>query len=65
MLTRAVWRTSTYSTGGGNNCVQVAQVGGRAVGVRDSKAPDDGALVLSPESWRDLAALVKAGQLDL
>jgi hypothetical protein len=51
-LTDACWRTSTYSTGSGQNgdCVEVAFTG-PSVAVRDSKAPNSGALVVSPEVW--------------
>lgn len=60
----ATWRRSSYSTGNGNNCVEMASLGD-AVGVRDSKAPDAGALLLPRETWREIAARVKAGDLDL
>ncbi|WP_116044601.1 DUF397 domain-containing protein [Amycolatopsis palatopharyngis] len=47
------WRTSSYSGGEGSNgnCVEVAFVG-PAVALRDSKAPTDGALVVSAQAWR-------------
>lgn len=63
-IQRAVWRTSTRSTGGGDNCVQVADLDA-AVGVRDSKNPDGGAIRLTPAAWARFAAQVKAGDLDL
>ncbi|MFF5261392.1 DUF397 domain-containing protein [Actinomadura viridis] len=62
-LARAVWRKSARS-GTGNNCVEVAAVSG-AVGIRDSKAPAVGAVIMSAGAWRDLAAGVKAGRYDL
>jgi hypothetical protein len=47
------WRTSSYSTGGGNDgdCVEVAYPGA-TVAVRDSKSPTTGTLVLPPAAWR-------------
>ncbi|GAA3957625.1 hypothetical protein GCM10023085_45140 [Actinomadura viridis] len=63
-MAQAVWRRSRRSTGGGNNCVEVASVAG-AVGVRDSKAPTIGAVIMSAGAWRDLAAGVKTGRYDL
>lgn len=50
-LSRATWRKSSRSGGGGNgNCVEVAFVG-PAIGVRDSKSPDSGVLVFSAVQW--------------
>lgn len=63
-IQRAVWRTSARSTGGGDNCVQVADLAD-GVAVRDSKAPDSGALILPPPTWHTLIGRVKAGELDL
>jgi hypothetical protein len=48
-LTQAVWRKSSRSNGGGNECVEVTFVPG-ATAVRDSKNPDGGTLVLPAES---------------
>jgi len=49
-LDRARWRTSSYSSGGGQNCVEVGPAG-RLVGVRDSKNRAVGALAVSPRAW--------------
>ena len=47
-----VWRKSSYSGDGNNdNCVEVA-FASPAVGVRDSKKPDAGALAFSASAWR-------------
>ncbi|MEU4444186.1 DUF397 domain-containing protein [Actinosynnema sp. NPDC050801] len=47
-----VWRKSGRSGGGsGGNCVEVA-FAGPAVGVRDSKKPDAGALVFPASAWQ-------------
>ena len=49
------WKKSSYSSGSGGNCVEVAALpnGGRAI--RDSKNPAGGMLLLTPAEWRDLA----------
>lgn len=61
---RAVWRKSSYS-GDGNNCVELATLLPAGVGVRDSKSPENGALLLQPSAWRALVGDVKAGRFDL
>lgn len=63
-LTGAHWYTSTRSTGGGGNCVQVARNLPGVVGVRDSKNPDEGTLAVSPAAWSAFTAQVKTGQHD-
>ncbi|MEU4668688.1 DUF397 domain-containing protein [Amycolatopsis sp. NPDC023774] len=57
-LSRATWRKSSHS-GGGNDCVEIAFVGGDAA-VRDSKDPEGGAFRLSASGWRGLLAAVRA-----
>jgi hypothetical protein len=58
-LTNAQWRKSSYSTGGGSNCVLVAAAG-RMVGVRDSKQGKHGTvLLLSRDSWQHLTSVLK------
>jgi Domain of unknown function (DUF397) len=59
-LSGVAWRKSSRSGQGGNgNCVEVA-LAGPVVGVRDSKSPGAGALVLPASGWagflRGLAA---------
>jgi hypothetical protein len=56
------WRKSSYS-GGGNNCVEVAQAA--VVGVRDSKNPEDGHLTFTPRTWNAFIADVKRGTYNL
>lgn len=53
------WRTSSYSTGGGNDgeCVEVA-CPGPTVAVRDSKSPTTGTLVLPSAAWHHFLATV-------
>jgi hypothetical protein len=61
-LIGALWRKSTRSTGGGGNCVEVAQNLPGVVGVRDSKDPAGGTLTVSPAAWSMFTAAVKAEQ---
>lgn len=53
-LSAALWRKSTYSNGSGGACVEVARNLPALVAVRDSKAPEVGALVFALPAWRTL-----------
>jgi hypothetical protein len=70
-LTRATWRKSSYSSGNGGACVEVAVVPGAKEGsdlviaVRDSKSPGDPALIFTPAEWRAFTAGVHDGEFDL
>jgi hypothetical protein len=55
----AVWRKSSYSDGGDNNCVEVADGYPGVVPVRDSKTPTARPLVFSGPSWSRFVAEVK------
>lgn len=59
-LSGARWRKSSYSGGAGDDgaCVEVAFVG-PAVGVRDSKNPQQPPVVLSQAAWAGLLATVR------
>ena len=59
----AGWRKSSYS-GGGNNCVEVAQAGGTSA-VRDSKNPGGGHLTFGAEAWEAFLTDIKRGTYDL
>ncbi|MFH8775686.1 DUF397 domain-containing protein [Streptomyces sp. NPDC017958] len=50
-LSTAAWRKSSYSEGGDNNCVEVADGYPGVVPVRDSKAPAARPLLFSTASW--------------
>ena len=50
-LTRAQWRTSSYSGGNGGTCVEVADNLPGVVAVRDSKDPDGPVLTFTRADW--------------
>ncbi|MDQ1027428.1 hypothetical protein QF035_005010 [Streptomyces umbrinus] len=50
-LSTAIWRKSSYSEGGDNDCVEVADGYPGIVPVRDSKFPQGPALVFGAEPW--------------
>ncbi|TDC56539.1 DUF397 domain-containing protein [Actinomadura sp. KC345] len=58
------WRTSSYSSGQGTECVEVAVLR-RAVAARDSKDPSGPVLGFSQGEWRVFLDEVKSGALDL
>jgi hypothetical protein len=63
-LSAVTWRKSSHSTGGGQNCVEVAFAEG-SVAIRDSKNPDGPVHIVSAESFRELITRGKRGDLDL
>jgi hypothetical protein len=64
-LTGAVWRKSSFSSGNGGACVEVAANMPGVVAVRDSKDSAGPALVLAPETWRVFIAAARTGAFDL
>jgi hypothetical protein len=58
------WRTSTYSSGQGGNCVEIADLPNGARAVRDSKNPDGGHLRFTAAQWSAFAAAVRGGEFD-
>ena len=58
------WRKSTFSSGSGGNCVEVAELpdGGRAV--RHSKHPTGPAIAYTAAEWDAFLEGVKAGEFD-
>ena len=53
------WRTSTYSSSNGGNCVEVGQAA-RSVAVRDTKQNGSGPVLrFTPAAWRRFADQVK------
>jgi hypothetical protein len=64
-LTGATWRKSSYSSGNGGACVEVARNLPDTVAVRDSKDPGGPGLAFAPDQWRTFTNQVKAGSFDL
>jgi Domain of unknown function (DUF397) len=64
-VTHAVWRKSSYSSGNGGQCVEIAWNLPGAVAVRDSKNPDGPKLAFTADEWLAFTAGVKAGEFDL
>ncbi|MFI9241455.1 DUF397 domain-containing protein [Streptomyces sp. NPDC053086] len=56
----ALWRKSSYSNGDGGHCVEVADNLPGLVPVRDSKAPDGPALILTLTAWAPFIASLKS-----
>ena len=67
-LTGAAWRKSSFSSGNGGACVEVAIVpgttegGSSLVALRDSKDPAGPALVFSRDEWRAFTRTVRHGE---
>jgi hypothetical protein len=53
--TDLAWFKSSYSSGDGDNCVEVATCP-TTVHVRDSKRPQDARLALAPTAWSAFVA---------
>ena len=61
-LSAASWRKSSYSDGGDDNCVEVADGYAGLVPVRDSKAHQGPALIVGAGAWAPFVAAVRDGQ---
>lgn len=64
-VTRAEWRKSSYSSGNGGQCVEVARNLPGVVGVRDSKDRRGPVLIFTPDEWRLFTVGVRDGEFDL
>lgn len=62
-LTNAQWRKSSRSSDQGQ-CVELALNIPGVGAVRDSKAPEQGALVFTPAQLQSFLSKVKSGELD-
>ncbi|MER7754421.1 DUF397 domain-containing protein [Kitasatospora sp. NPDC097643] len=62
-LSRANWRKSTYS-GGGGECIEVADGFPGVMPVRDSKNPNGPALVFPSAAWQAFVTAVRTGEFD-
>jgi uncharacterized protein DUF397 len=61
-LARATWRKSSWSAHNGN-CVEVAVLGGRLIGVRDTKDAGRGpVLCFADAAWRSFIEDMKNGE---
>jgi hypothetical protein len=58
-LSTAVWHKSSYSGGGGGNCLEVAEGHPTHVPVRDSKNPSGPKLVFRATAWASFVANLK------
>ncbi len=61
VLATAIWRKSSYSDGGDNNCVEVADGYPGFVPVRDSKVPAARPLLIGAQPWASFIGSLKAG----
>ena len=64
-VTRAEWCKSSYSSGNGGQCVEVARNLLGVVGVRDSKDRKGPVLIFTPDEWRLFTVGVRDGEFDL
>jgi hypothetical protein len=55
------WRTSTYSSGNGGQCVEAGNTTPSAVLVRDTVNRDGGTLAFSPSAWRAFTEKIRSG----
>lgn len=58
-LNHLTWRKSSRSNGHGNECVEIASLTSGAA-LRDSKAPNAGALLLTPRTWQGFLTAVRS-----
>jgi hypothetical protein len=62
-LSDVLWRKSRRS-GSGNTCVEVADLAGVGIAVRDSTDPTGPTLQFSRTAWTALSAKIKGGALN-
>ncbi|MCQ9130186.1 DUF397 domain-containing protein [Streptomyces hilarionis] len=58
-LSNVTWRKSSYSNPDGGACLEVAKGNPAVVPVRDSKAPERGALLFEPGAWAGFVSALK------
>jgi Domain of unknown function (DUF397) len=70
-LTGATWCKSSFSSGNGGACVEIALVPGskegsdHVIAMRDSKQPDGPVLIFTPAEWEAFILGVQDGEFDL
>ncbi|MFD9207512.1 DUF397 domain-containing protein [Streptomyces sioyaensis] len=62
-LAGVAWRKSSYSDGGANNCVEIADGFPGSVPVRDSKNPEGPLLLFPAAAWSAFIGGVTADRL--
>ncbi|WP_030987927.1 DUF397 domain-containing protein [Streptomyces sp. NRRL S-1813] len=62
-LVGVAWRKSSYSDGGDNNCVEIADGFPGVVPVRDSKYPSGAVLLFPAAAWSAFIGCVTADRL--
>ena len=62
MTDRAVWRTSSYSSSGGGNCVEVGPFPD-GVAIRDTKDRTGPSFLTSRDEWAGFVQSIKDGTL--
>ncbi|MEV6998594.1 DUF397 domain-containing protein [Streptomyces sp. NPDC093982] len=58
-LSTAVWHKSSYSGGGGNECLEVTHDLPTLVPVRDSKTPQGPKLIFTASAWSSFVNAVR------
>jgi hypothetical protein len=64
MIRDSEWYKSSYSSGQGGACVEVADLDGGARAVRDSKDPAGAHLRFTGAEWSAFTAGVRSGEFD-
>lgn len=59
------WRKASRSSNNGGNCVETARVSKKVAAVRDSKQPQGGTLMFTPDAFCAFLEEVKQGKYDL
>ncbi|MFF9638084.1 DUF397 domain-containing protein [Streptomyces bacillaris] len=60
-LSTAAWRKSSYSDGGANNCIEVADGYPGVIPVRDSKTPTGPVLLIAAPAWTAFVKVAAEG----
>lgn len=63
-LRTAAWRKATKSGSNGGDCLEVAPLSGRRVGLRDTEAPGQAPFVVSAGVWAAFLDGAKSGEFD-
>jgi hypothetical protein len=63
-LKTAAWRKASKSGSNQGNCLEVAPLSGRRVGLRDTEAPEKAPFVVSAGVWDAFVDGAKKGEFD-